>query len=268
LFREALPLAGYEIKRNLRLVVVLPLMALWVVLLHEDLDGVNGPAYSQVQGALSLFGTKLMYMMPILAGVAGVSVADERRRGVTLLLLARGMTRGRYLLGKLLGAAASAAILTAAAVACFYVFVGSRWPWGQVTYEREQGLATAFLGPGNGPVPVLYLVSPLANDLLLAAMHMAAAAGWSTVAVLAGVLTTNRYAVMAVPFLLAVADEMADAKGALRLLDPFTYRYLTLQYPLVIPAPYRPYAAFLYWLTFAIVVGALARWVFARKEAA
>jgi ABC-type Na+ efflux pump permease subunit len=259
-------MVGYEIRRSLRPVVVLPLMALWVALLHEELEGVNDPAYAQVQGGLALWGSKLMYMIPILAGAAGVSVADERRRGVTLVFLARGMTRGRYLLGKLLGSAASAALLTAAAIACFYAFVGTRWPWGEVTHMRDAEFLRTLQEPAVGPVPALYLVSPLAGDLLVAAMHMVAAAGWSTVAVLAGVLTTNRYAAMAVPFLLVLADEMAGIEGALRLLDPFTYRYFRFRYPEVIPAPHRPYAAFLYWLAFAIVVGALSRWVFARKE--
>lgn len=185
-------------------------------------------------------------------------LAYEQRKGVTSTLLAKGISRGQYLLSKILGAAGSAAVLTATAIGGFYVLVAILWPAGQVTWERNES--------GPGPVPALYAVDPLANDLMLAAMSVVASAGMSTWSVLAGTLTTNRYVAMLTPLSLLILGMVFHEHGANRLLNPFTYLDLRGYYALTIPPAWRPYAAFLYWSCLAVVVAALSRWIFVKKE--
>lgn len=253
-----IPLATYEVKRSLRPALALPLIGFCMVLVYERVHGAWGPAYAQVKGALTLHGDWLRLAVPLLAGAAGGSLAGERRKGITPTLLARGVTRGQYVLSKILGAGASGAILMAAAICGFYVLVGILWPAGCVTWERNES--------GPGPVPALYMVNPLANDLLLAAMSMVAAAAWSIVSVLAGTLTTNRYAAMAAPMVLFIVSVVLQAYGVNRLLNPYTYLDLQGHYTHTIPVLWRPYAAFLYWSCLAVILAMLSRWIFAQKE--
>lgn len=253
-----IPLARYEIKRNLRPALMLPLTGFCMVLAYETVHHAWGPVYAQVQGALTLHGDWLELVTPVLAGAVGSSLADEQRKGITPTLLARGVTRGQYLLSKILGAAASGAILTAAAIAGFYLLVGILWPAGRVTYVRSA------LGPG--PLPALYAVNPLANDLLLASMSLAASGAMAVVSVLTGTLTSNRYVAMAAPLVLFIVSVTLHEYGIGRVLNPYTYLDLSGYYTRTVPVPWLPYAAFLYWSCFAVVLAALARWVFARRE--
>ena len=234
------------------------LIGLCLLLAYNRVHGPWASDQAQVQGALTVHGGWLQTVIPLLAGVVGGSLADERRKGIALTFLARGVTRGKYLLSKLLGAAASGALITAAAIGGFYVLVGILWPAGRVHTEHQLG--------DQGPVPALYAVNPLANDMLLAAMLMAAAAALSMVSVLAGTLTTSRYIAMAAPFLFFILCVAIHEYGGNRLLNPYTYLDLPTFYPLTFQASWRPYAAFLYWTGFAVVLAALARWIFARRE--
>lgn len=251
-------LARYEVRRNLRPALVFPLIGFCMLLAYERVRHAWVLEEAQVQGALTLHDGWLRVAIPLLAGMVGGSLAEEQRRGVTSILLARGVTRGQYLLSKILAAAGSAVVLTAAAIAGFYVLVGILWPAGRVTYDRSA------LGPG--PVPALYAVNPLANDLLLAAMSLAASGAMAVVSVLTGTLTTNRYVAMVAPLGLYIVTVAVHEYGINRVLNPYTYLDLSGYYRLTIPVPWLPYAAFLYWSCFAVVLAALARWVFARRE--
>ena len=255
-----LALVGYEIKRNLRPAQALPLLGLCMLLVLGH-DRILSPrSWARLQGALALNGDWLWLANPLLAGVVGSSLSDERRKGIARTFLARGVPRGRYLLSKMLGSAASAAILMAAAIVGFYAIAVFLWPWGPVEVKGDE--------TGPGPVPALYALSPVANDLALIVMAMVAVGATSAVAVLAGTLTTNRYVAMAAPLLVLIVGIVLDETHTCRTLSPIVYVSLTNYYPTRVPVPLHPYAAFLYWLCFVIVAGALSRWIFARRELA
>jgi len=252
-------LVGYELKRNLRPVQVLALVGLGMILAYQEVGAAWSPAYAALQGALTLHREWLVEASPLLAGIMGSSLADEQRRGILLTFLSRGVTRGQYLLSKILGAAASGALLTAAAILGFYLLVAIRWPWGRVTYMTS-----------HGPVPTLYLANPLANDLLGASMCLLATAAMAVESVLVGTLTSNRYIAMATPLLLTIAS--AIVMNCLRVdapfgfLNPFIQQDVFGAYGYTVPLPLRPYAAFVYWPCLAALLAALARWIFLRKE--
>jgi ABC-type transport system involved in multi-copper enzyme maturation permease subunit len=254
-----LPLVRHEIQRHLRPVVLLPLVGFFGFLACEKLEGGWGPNYAQLQGALVVHGGDLIFAVVLAAGFSGSSLADERRRGVTLTTLAQGMNRSRYVLGKALGAAASGALVTAAGIACFYLVLGIFWPWGRVRMQSDYG-----------PLPWLFAKSPLANDLVAAAMTMALGAAMPAVAVLVSTLTSNRYIAMAAPlivllFTIILKETILQGPVASAVL-PTTYMVLGGHYEYWIPAALLPYAAFLYWLAFWALFTALARWIFSRKE--
>jgi ABC-type transport system involved in multi-copper enzyme maturation permease subunit len=259
LFRVVIALARYEIRHTLRPQQISLLLGLCLLLAYEEVSGPKGPAYAQVQGALTIHGSWLRLAAHLLAGVAGGSLAGEQKNGVTSILLARGIPRGQYLLSRILGAAGSAALLTAAAVAGFYVIVAIRWPAGQVTFGRDGAYIM-------GPIQALFAVHPLANDLVMAAMSVVAAAGMSTWSVLAGTLTTNRYVAMLAPLLLFILSAVVHEYGVHRWLNPYTYVDLPTYYRVTFSAAWQPYAAFLYWSCVAALVAALARWIFLKKE--
>lgn len=251
-------LVRHELKRNLRPVVVLPVLGFFVILIYDEIHDPWVAGMAQVQGALTLHRDALFFPVIFVAGVVGSSLADEQRRGIALMSLSRGVTRSRYVLAKALGAAASGALLTAAGIACFYVLVAIRWPWGRVDVELHAPLA--------GPVPALFRWSPLANDLLGASMIVAEGAALSTVAVLASTLTSNRYLVMATPLLLVLAGAVLNEEGVWAPGLPIIYLTLSGTYVHAIPAALQPFAAFLYWAVFAVIFTAAARWIFARRE--
>jgi hypothetical protein len=259
LFHVVIPLARYEIRHTLRPLQTSLLLGLCLILAYERVSGPWSAPYAQVQGALTVHGGWVRLVVPLFAAVAGGSLADEQKKGVTSILLARGISRGQYLLSKLLGAAGSAAVFTAAAIAGFYLLVAVLWPAGQVTFGRDGANIM-------GPIPALYVANPLANDLVLAAMSVVASAGMSTWGVLAGTLTTNRYVAMVAPLALFIVAVSVHEYGGHPLPNPYTYVDLPTYYRLTFSAAWQPYAAFLYWACATALVAALARWIFLKKE--
>jgi hypothetical protein len=257
-----IPLVRHELKRNLRPVVLVPLLGFFLVLAYEEVGTPWIPEQAQVQGALALHGSWLPLALTFAAGVVGSSLADERRQGIALTSLAKGLTRSRYVIAKVLGAAASGALVTAAGIVGFYVLVGVLWPWGRVNVEGT-------IRP-PGPVPALFVRSPLANDLAAAWMTIAAAAAMPAIGVLAGTLTSNKYIAMATPLLVLLASlvlggtVLDDTVWTLGL--PSVHLDLWGDYSHAVPAAFQPYAAFLYWAGFVIVITAIARWIFGKKE--
>jgi len=257
-----LPLFWYEIKRTFRPVPVLALVGFCMILVYEEAGPYNhwSPEYAAVQGALASHNDWLLESSPLIAGLVGSSLADEQRRGIMLTFLSRGVTRGQYLLSKILGAAVSGALITAAAIVGFYILVGILWPWGRVTYDG-----------GYGPVPTLRTSNPLANDLLGASMCLLVTAAMALESVLVGTLTSNRYIAMAAPLLLMIASVVFMNTCFPERL-PFAFLNLCIQqdvfgaYGRTVPVPLQPYAGFVYWPCFATALAVLARWIFLRKE--
>lgn len=250
-------LVWYEVKRSLRPAQALPVLGLAMALCYQEVHGPWGVAETQVQGALTRHGEWLLLAIPFQSAAMGSSLADERRRGITLTILARGVSRDRYLLSKLLGAAASGASITAAAIGLFYGIVGVLWPAGRISLQVTEGWP--------GPAPALFAVSPLLHDLLVAGICLSASAGLPLVGTLAGTLTTNRYIAMAAPLVLMILGAVLQ-NGPLRLLNPISHLQIWGFYTAVVPGSMRLYAAFVYWLGFALLLAALCRWAFARKE--
>jgi len=251
-----LPLVWYEVKGNLRPTKVLPLLGLCIALFYPDLHEPWSSDDAQLQGALVWHGDWLWPMVPLIAGAVGSSLADERRKGITLTFLSRGVTRSECLRSKILGSAASGALITTAAILCFYIVVGIMWPWGRV---QTQGTEWA-----PGPMPSLYAVNPLANDMLAAAMSIAAGAALPAVSVLAGTLTSNRYIALVSPMLLVIGGGVFK-RNRFDLINLTIYlTWSTVSES--VPTRLLPYATFVYWPCFAMVLAGLCQWIFAKRE--
>lgn len=218
------------------------------------------PAGSRFQGSLIMIAWSwLPLAIPLFAGITAGSLAEDRRRGVTLTLLARGFSRGQYFLAKGLGTAVSSALITLAGLAIFYLLAWVMLPEGRTSYRPDPDFP--------GPVPALFQVSPLANDLLSVAMYMMAAAALSLAGLLASTAGGNEYLAMVVPLLVALLGLFAVGPPLLQL-SPFTYLNLWGDYAPHFSEGQRPYAAFVYWLVFGSCAAVLGYWTFARRELA
>lgn len=250
-------LLWHEVKRNLRPMRVLPLLGVAMVLAHREVGHFMQPATAQVQGALTLHGFWLTVVIPLVAGAVAGTLAEDRRKGHTLLVLSKGVSRGQYLLSKLLGTAASSALVLVLVLAGFYVIVASLWPPGRVTWRMDD--VRWPIGVANA----LYKQNPLAHDMLVASIYIVTAASLSLVGVLAGAIVANEYVAMASPPLFTVLATVVF-REVWELLSP--EHYLSLSYIRDVPVWLRPYGAFLYWLGLAAVVSVLARWIFSKRE--
>ena len=211
-----------------------------------------------VVGSLALIGSSWFpQAIPLVAGIAAGSLAEDIRRGVTLTVLARGLSRGQYLLAKGIAAAVSSSLVTMAGLGIFFVLAWWKLPAGSSTFE--------FVPYFPGPVPALFYESPLANDLLAIAMSMTAAAAMSLVGLLAGTLVANEYIAMVAPMAVALLGAFVVDRFV-PWLSPLNYLDVADSYAPLFAESQRPYAAFVFWLAFAAGTAALTRWLFARKE--
>jgi hypothetical protein len=206
-----------------------------------------------------MHGWWLSDVIPLVAGAAGSSLAEDQRRGHTLTVLARGVSRGRYLLAKVLGAAASGAVITLAVIGGFYVMVAILWPAGSATWHGD--------GPGPAPMPALHREAHPTHDLLVASISVVASAVLPLAGVLAGVLAINEYLAMAAPSLFVILGAVVLG-NVFAPLSPYVYLSLQGAYAWRDPERLLPYAPFLYWLSFSALTAVLCRWIFAKKELA
>jgi hypothetical protein len=251
-------LAWREIKSNLRWMRVAPLVFLAMVACFLVVRKPWDSSMTHLQGTLSLFGKFwLPNMIPLVAAAMGSSLAADRHRGMTIAILARGVSRHQYLASKALGAMVSSGLVVLVEIIGFYLMAGVKWPTGTVTWEGTDRYP--------GPVPVLFAAAPLANDLLAAWMSIAAAATLSLIGVLAGTLVTNEYVAMAAPPLLVIMGALF-LRGPLEVLSPLAYLDVWSAYASMVPVGLHPYAAFLYWLGLGVLVTGLSWSIFARRE--
>lgn len=251
-------LVWQDVKRNLRPIRALPLLVLGLVLAYERVGGPWEAPMAHVQGALTLHYYWLVNTIPLIAAVMGGNLAAERRGGITFSLLARSTSRRDYVRAKLLGAAASSAALTFAAVIGFYVMVSILWPGDRVTKLGND------VSPG--PLHQLYLDNPMAHDLVCIPMFLAAAAGLSLIGVLAGLIVANEYVAMAATPITLILSTIAIGSVS-RVWSP--EEYLNLGYYFYWGPHFRwliPFAPFLYWGTFAMIVSFICHRIFAKKE--
>jgi hypothetical protein len=255
----------HDVKRNLRPIRALPVLAVAICLAyrevghHYELGDTQDFLYF-AEGALSRNHHWLQGPVPLFAGAMGAALAAERRAGVTLGILAKGVQRSQYVLAKMLGAAASSALLTSAAILVFFAIVFMTWIPG-----RAPPVETVWL---PAPVQALFAYSPFAHDLLVAFMLITAAAALSLVGVLAGLLVANEYIAMAaVPIFAIVASVVLNHLSD--LLSP--QEYLDLGYGDswgTLPRWLIPFAPFLYWGIFSAIIVFLCKRIIAKKELA
>jgi hypothetical protein len=236
---------------------VLPLLALAMYLAYKNVRGVSELRYAYIPGALSRHYTWLFNVIPLTAGLMGASLADERRKGIALTILARGVSRGQYLLSKMLGAAASGALLTLFAIGVFYAIVAIVWLPERATWTKILSITYAHYA-----FPVQNLV---VHDILAALMLVSAAAALCLIGVLAGLLVANEYVAMASPpiFTILAIILMGDISEA---LNPKHYLYLS--YPHYVPPGLVFFAPFLYWGGMALLIAMLGKWIIAKQELA
>jgi hypothetical protein len=220
-------------------------------------EGPWNPESANVQGALTVHNWWTFTLIPLAAGLMGASLAAERRGGVTLTILSHGVTRGQYVVSKLLGAAASSTLIIALMIAGFYVLVLSMWPMGRCTHIGNEW--------SPGPYQVLYLQNPLAHDMLIASMLITASAALSVIGVLAGLLVANEYVAMAVPPIFTILFTILMRRVS-DTLNP--ENYIGLNYAQAVPPWYVPYAPFHYWGMFSLLIAIICLRIFARKEIA
>lgn len=257
LFASLVYLVRHEVKRNLRPVRVSPLLGLGMLLGLLRVRGSWASDMTQLQGSLTLHGSWFFWVIPLVAGAMGSSLAEDRRRGVTLTVLAKGVPRSRYVLAKVLGAAASGSLTTLMQLIGFYLMVSVLWPAGRATWEGD-----AF---NPGPVPILYRADPFTHDLLVAFMCIVASAALPLVGVLAGTLVVNEYIAMIAPLLFMILGTVVFS-SALQPLSPNVYLNIWSGYAVTIPEGLRPYAAPVYWLSFGVFTAILCQWIFAKRE--
>ena len=263
-------LVWQELKRNLSPVRVVLLLSLGLAMVYHIVGGPSQghPAY-QLQGSLTYYGYRLYPFFPLLAGVTGSSLAEDRRRGFAVMVLAKGVPRRHYLLAKILGSAASSGLFMLLTLLGFYGLVAAFWPHGRCEYQPP-----AYVWWIPGPMPKLYATSPLAHDLLVALTFLEAAAALPLVSVLVGALVANEYVAIVAPALFLILCEVAvlnsgPLEGPLQMLNPMLYIHgLDDLYLLVIPYALQPYAVHLYWLYFGCLFTGLCYWSFVKRELA
>ncbi len=247
-----------DVKRNLRPIRALPLLLLALALINNRVNQPWEDRVAHVQGALTIHPYWLFFTIPLIAAAMGGSLATERRAGVTLSILAKGVRRGEYVLARLLGAAASSAIMTTATIVAFYIFVSILWPLDRVTYYGND------VEPG--PLHQLFLENPLANDLVSVPMYIAAAAALPLIGVLAGLIIANEYVAMAAtPIFLIISTVVM--RQVSDLLNP--EEYLNLGYYFYWGPHYRwllPFAPFLYWGVFSAIIVLICQRIITKKE--
>ncbi|MBK9266571.1 MAG: ABC transporter permease [Polyangiaceae bacterium] len=258
-------LVWHDVKRNLRLIRALPVLAVAIVLAYQEVEwrqklGDFQDFLYYAEGAFSRNHFWLFKVIPLVAGVMGGSLAAERRAGITLGIFAKGVSRWHYIIAKMLGAAASSALITLVAILAFFAYVFTMWIPGRAPYLEPVWI--------EGPVKSLFAYSPFAHDLLVAAMLITAAAALSLVGVLAGLIVANEYvAIAATPIFtiisVVIMRQVSDA------LNPEGYLMLDYDWSLKsLPHWLLPYLPFLYWTAFSLIIAALCKWIIAKKEIA
>lgn len=217
-------------------------------------------------GSLALGAPLLLSLLwPLLAGVsAGGSVAEDRRSGYLLAVLARGLMRTDYLLGK---AFAMATIPALAALLChliFYALLAIKLPGGLSVVHTAPPGSPHWLDPLPGPSPYLFLRNPYLNDLLGVAITVSGVASLGLSGVLVGLLTTSEPLAIASPTVLFVAT--AYLPRPLQFLGVDTYLDPWLRYRIILPPTTWHYAGLLYWAVWGGVVMAAALILFHRRE--
>lgn len=214
-------------------------------------------------GALSLgLSPKLAILWPLLSGVgAAGTISEDRQRGYLVAVLSRGLSRSGYLLAKALAMGLTLALASGVCCLGFLMVAAVKLPWGNSVMHSLAPIAT---GPYPGPVPTLFLTSPLANDLLGLGFLVLGTSALTLIGVIVGAVSKNEYIAMASP--MGVFLVGLYLPGKLRFLASNTYLEVWWRYRIVIPPALWPWAGFLYWISFSVICLSVGLLLFARKE--
>lgn len=150
---------------------LLVMLGLSILKVYDERSFTAGTAH--FQGALSMAAADwLPLTTPLVVGiVAAGSLAEDRRRNYTTLVLARGFSRRRYILAKASAMALASALVMLLGCVIFLCIAAATLPAGRTPFEDGVGLdalgnqitipAAAFY---PGPIPRLYAYSPLLSD--------------------------------------------------------------------------------------------------------
>jgi hypothetical protein len=249
-------LVWQEIRRNLRPVRAALLFGLAMLLAYREVGQAWNSSMPHLLGVLTRHKSCLDTVVVLVAAAMGGALAEDRRCGFALTVVARGGSRRRYLAAKLLGASASSALMTLFILLGFFAMVALQSPAERSAWELEAW--------PRALVPELARDHPMLHDLLIASAKIVASAALSTLGVLAGILVANEYVAMAAVPVVFIALSVAF-HDTYRPLSPFVYLELRRSYN-GSPRDLTPPQIFLYWKGFLALMILLCRWLFARKR--
>ncbi|NOK59778.1 MAG: hypothetical protein GFH27_549285n302 [Chloroflexi bacterium AL-W] len=200
-------------------------------------------------GVLSLTGSPLIALLiPITSGiVSSGSLAQDRRCGYTILVLARGISRQQYLVIKIFTTIIVSALATLFGILGFLLISSCIVPWGNTIVAPPQDGRWL-----PGPVPQLFSRNPLLNDLLCLAMLTVATSVLSLLGLFISTIVNNEYIAMVTPFTLTVGSVYL-LRGSFEIVSPYSYLEVWNMYRNMVPLDMLFYAAFVYWFVVACV---------------
>ena len=233
-------------------------LALAAVSWSSMVSGLQGvPIGRKLFGAFSYLAVSesLPLVLPVFVGVvAAGSLAADRRRRYPSLVLARGISRVRYLLVK---AAAMAFVAGSGTfLSCVLAFLGATLflPWGPTTVRGAMG-----------PYPGLLVNHPLANDLVFALLLSLGTAALALSGLVFGAVVANEYVAAAVPFVLLIGGIFLF-RGPLLFLGPFTQFDFLQSYTYALPRWAWSFTAPVYWAVFIFACVVVAAAIFLKRE--
>jgi hypothetical protein len=232
------------------------MFGLAMLLAYREVGQAWNSSMPHLWGALTRHDFWLQPVVVLVAAVMGSALAEDRRCGFTLTVVARGGSRRRYLAAKLLGASASSALMTLFILLGFFAMVALQSPAERSAWELHAW--------PRALVPELARDHPVLHDLLIASAKMLASAALSTIGVAAGLLVANEYMAMAAVPVVFAALTLA-LHDTWRGLSPFVYLELERSYS-GSARDLTPPAIFLYWAGFSALMILLCRWLLARKR--
>lgn len=217
-------------------------------------------------GSLALGVPLLLSLMwSVVSGVAvGSSMAEDRRSGYAMAVMARGLTGYEYILGKALAMAAVPALIALFCNFIFYALLAIKLPWGFSVVHTAARDSPHWLDPLPGPSPYLFLQNPYLNDLLGIGIITLGAAAMGLTGVLVGLLTVSEPLAVATPAFLFVAT--AYLPRSLQFLSVNNYLDPWFRYRIIIPPSAWLYAGILYFILWGLFMVGAGLLLYHRKE--
>lgn len=215
-------------------------------------------------GAFGIFSQHSVWIYafasPLIAGLTTAgSLAADRHKRFPALVMARGISRRRYLLVKAASMGSAAGLATFASCGLILLTALALLPWNPTTLAGNSLQRTL--------LPGLFAYSPVLYDLFLAGIVSLASASLALSGLVVGSMVTNEYVAAAVPLVLVLGGTFATGNmPLLPYLSPDVYLWLLDVYPYSVPPVWRPFAAPLYWVLFGAACTVVGTAIFLRRE--